>query len=88
MKFIKYDADNPVNFKNPLILIYPVNPSILKILIQTMLFIFFSVNTLHALTPVIIDENTESVSFGRYMEILEYLLNIKLLNPQRGLYAY
>lgn len=70
MKLIKYDADNPVNFKNLLNLIYPVNPSILKTLILT-IFILFSTNTLHALTPVIIDENTESVSLGKYMEILE-----------------
>jgi hypothetical protein len=73
MRFIKYDADNPVNFKNPLILT---------------IFIFFSANTLHALTPVIIDENTESVSLGKYMEILEDPFSINLLNPLRGLYVY
>jgi len=49
----------------------PANQSILKILIQTIILILFSANTLHALTPVIIDENTESVSLGKYMEILE-----------------
>lgn len=52
------------------------------------IFLLFSAKTLHALTPVVIDENTESVSLGKYMEILEYLLNVKSLNPQRGLYAY
>jgi len=52
-----------------------------------MIFIFFSANTLHALTPVIIDENTESVSLGKYMEMLEDPLKFKSLYPQRGLYA-
>ncbi|HNX22722.1 MAG TPA: 7TM diverse intracellular signaling domain-containing protein [Spirochaetota bacterium] len=34
------------------------------------LYFLFSSN-LYAVTPVVIDDNTESVSFGRYMEILE-----------------
>ncbi len=37
-----------------------------------MLFvIFIPVENLNALTPVIIDENTQSINLGRYMEILE-----------------
>ncbi|HRX49696.1 MAG TPA: 7TM diverse intracellular signaling domain-containing protein, partial [Spirochaetota bacterium] len=44
---------------------------LLKAIFPVMIFILFSANTLHALTPVIIDENTESVSLGKYMEILE-----------------
>lgn len=36
-----------------------------------MLHIIVSGSPLHALTPVIIDDKTESVSLGRYMEILE-----------------
>lgn len=71
----------PVNSENLLTLPHPANPSILKILILTVkrfnpaiiafsIIMFISVN-LHALTPVVIDDTTESVSLGRYMEILE-----------------
>ena len=68
----------------------PANPNILKILIQTMwiIFLILLTTTLHALTPVIIDENIESVSLGKYMEILEYSFSINLLKPLRGLYVY
>jgi len=65
----------------------PANQSILKILIQTIILILFSANTLHTLTPVIIDENIESVFPGKCMERLEDSLKFILLYPQRGLYA-
>jgi len=35
------------------------------------LYILFSAGSLQALTPIVIDQNTESVSTGKYMEILE-----------------
>ena len=78
-----------MNCRSIVFCVFPcITFKLFKAVFPVMLFIFFSVNTLHAITPVIIDENTESVSLGKYMEILEYLLNVKSLNPQRGLYAY
>ena len=65
-----------------------MKPGPVVIMFVVLLCMLLSVRTLHALTPVIIDENTESVSLGKYMEILEDPFSINLLNPLRGLYVY
>lgn len=48
-----------------------VTGKMFRAVFPAIIFLLFSAKTLHALTPVVIDENTESLPLGLYMEILE-----------------